>query len=289
MNTPTRRPIVYILSILSVVCLIGQSAQATLFFEEGFNYATGGLATVGGFPFGPWTGGNANITVASGNLTYPSLADAAAPGNQLSIISGVAAGSTAANFSASPITGGTVYYSFLAQATALPTSNQYLTSLLPTGATGPNGGTDPLAVYVGQQVAGSQFKIGIRHQGIGTGATYASTSALTLNTINLFVVSYTFNPSTGDDSVSLFINPTPGGPQPAADVSVSGGGTDAANLQEVGFKAQSSSGAGNWIFDTLRIGDTWADVIPAAIPEPSALALIGLGVVGLISSRRARR
>ncbi len=102
-----------------------------------------------------------------------------------------------------------------------------LTDLLPTGGT-PNGSGDPLCVYVGQQVAGSQFKIGVRHQGIGTGATYTSGSWATAGTVNLFVVKYTFG---SGGTVSLYVNPTPGGSEPAANVTVGPGGTEAANLQ----------------------------------------------------------
>lgn len=37
--------------------------------------------------------------------------------------------------------------------------------------------------------------------------------------------------------------------------------------------------AGN-AYDEIRIGDTFADVTPAPIPEPSTLALVGLGLIG---------
>ena len=259
-------------------------AHATLFFEEGFNYATGGLGTVGSSPNGPWTGGNANLAVTSGNLTYPGLTDLG--GNQLNVTSGVSAGTVAAPFNGSMVTSGTVYYSFLADCTALPTANNYITSLLTSGT--PNGSSDALAFYVGQQTAGSQFRVGVRHG--GSGATYTSGAWATLNTVNLFVVAYTFNPSTSDDAVSLWVNPTPGGSMPTADVSfVQSGATDATGLQIVGFKAQSAATAGNWIFDDLRIGDTWGDVIPGSVPEPSSVALGGLSLLGVLMARRNRR
>jgi hypothetical protein len=189
----------------------------------------------------------------------------------------------AANFTGSPITSGTVYYSFLAECTALPTANNYITSLLASGT--PNGSSDALAVYVGQQTAGSTFKIGVRHG--GSGATYTSGTWATLNTVNLFVVGYTFNPSTSDDAVSLWVNPTPGGSLPTPDVSfVQSAGTDATGLQVVGFKAQSVATTGNWIFDSLRVGTSWGDVVPLAVPEPSTVALGGLAIAALVAFRR---
>jgi hypothetical protein len=36
--------------------------------------------------------------------------------------------------------------------------------------------------------------------------------------------------------------------------------------------------------DEIRVGTEWADVAP--VPEPTALALFGLGAVGLLARRR---
>ena len=124
----------------------------------------------------------------------------------------------------------------------------------------------------------------------GGGATYASNTGMTLFSTNFFVVAYTFNPSTTDDSVSLWVNPTPGGSMPAADVTViaNSGTVDAANLQVLGLKANSGATAGNWVFDTLRIGDTWADVTPS-VPEPSSILLAGAGIGVMVMMIRRRR
>lgn len=263
---------------IGAACLLLQSAYATLLFEEGFNYPIGAL---GGN--GAWLGGSTGLKVASGDLTYPGLADAANPGNELTDTQGTS-GSMTVPFSAANLTSGSVYYSFLAECTTLPTANSYLTDLLPAGGS-PNGSGDPLAVYVGQQVAGSTFKVGVRHQGIGSGATYATSGQFTVGTVNLFVVKYTFG---SGGSVSLFVNPTAGGSEPTPDVTVGPGGTEAANLDLIGFKVNSGTSAGNWVFDTLRVGDAWASVTPL-VPEPSSAALTGLGLLGLAFWRRLSR
>jgi len=263
---------------VGAACLILQSANAALFFSDGFNYTPGGL--LGGS--GSWTGSATNILVGSGPLSYANLAGLA--GNSVFVGSCPSGGNTArTDFSPTPITSGNLYCSFLAQCTTLPTANSYVFSIVNTGA-GPSGNADPLALYVGQQTAGSTFKIGVRHTGIGTGATYTSGAWAALSTVNLFVVEYSFG---SGGTVSLFVNPTPGGSQPTADVVVTGGGTEATGLQVIGFKGNTSTSPGTWIFDSIRVGDTWGDVTPSAIPEPSGLALAGLAAV-LFAWRRKR-
>jgi len=268
-----------------LVCGLALNSRATLLFSEGFNYTAGtSLAGNDG-----WASGGSALSITNGNLTYPGLADLG--GNELLDTSG-SASSTSNQISPSAITDGTVYYSFILSPTALPTANEYLTSL--TLNTLPSGSSDPLVVYVGAGNTGN-YKIGVRHG--GSGAVYTNSvganvgnGLATLNSTNFIVVAYTFNPGANNDSVSLWFDPTPGGSMPAPDEIVVGnsGTVDAAGLQTVGFKAQSSTAAGNWIFDTLRIGDTWADVTPA-VPEPSTWALVASGLALMFGMIRRRR
>jgi len=258
-----------LLFTVGVCCLLIQSANAALLFSEGFNY-TADTTLV---PNDGWTGGNANITVGSGNLTFPGLPDLGGP-NLLSVSNG-AAGTAISQFANQ--TSGQVYYSFLLDTLAVGTGNRYLTSLNP-GTSTPNGGSDALSVYIY-----SNNTFGLRTANIAA----VHTVPFSLNTTYFVVVSYDF----GTTSANFWLNPTPGGVQGAADMTLAGDGSVTA-IDNVGFKAQSDNisgvGQGAYLIDTLRVGTTWADVTP--VPEPSAFFLAAAGVglmLGMIRRRRS--
>jgi pectate lyase len=209
----------------------------------------------------PWTGSSSQVKVASGNLTYTGLLDLTPAGN-LAAIAGTGGGASYRQFKSSAMTSGAVYYSLLVQCTSLPTSgDRYLTGLLPSGTSGPGGSSDPLAVYA--KLSGSGYQVGIRKT--SASLSYA-TNLLALNATCLLVAKYSFGAGSGDDVVSLYVNPVPGTGEPSSpDTSVTGG-TDTANLQYIYLK--SSSGYGTWNFDTLRVGGAWADVTPSSAGPP---------------------
>ena len=100
------------------------------------------------------------------------------------------------------------------------------------------------------------------------------------------VLKYTFNGST--PTAQLFLSPDPTAAEPGtADVTVTGIGSTVANISDVGFRAQSSGVVGNFVFDNVMVGTTWADV--TTVPEPTTFALAGLGMLGLVLARRMRR
>ena len=269
---------------VAAACMALQRADATLLFEDGFNYNTGGLNASDVSPAGlsgnAWSSGSSHITVVSGNLTYSGLQDLG--GNSVQDVWGVSAGSVINTYANQ--TGGSIYYSFLLDATVAPSANQYLTSLNPgTGA--PNGSSDALQVDVGPN-AGGGYQVGLRTA--GASITLAST-VLSLNTTYLVVAEYTFG---GNGVASLYLDPVAGGTQPVtADVTLNGNGTVAA-LDDVGFKAQNTPVTGTFLIDNLMIGTAWGDVTPTAspVPEPQSYALVatGMGLLGLIT-RRIRR
>jgi len=209
----------------------------------------------------PWGPSSSQVKVASGNLTHPTL-QALTPAGNMASIAGSGGGSSYRTFNSSAVSSGTVYYSFLVQCTSLPTTgDKYLTGFLPSVNSGPQGSSDPLALYA--KLSGVGYQLAIRKSGAST--TYAPT-VFALNTTYFVVVKYAFGAGAGDDVVSLYLSPTPGGAEPASADATLSGGTDAGDLQYIYLK--SSSGYGTWNFDTLRVGPTWASVTPAEGGEP---------------------
>jgi len=245
--------------ILILTFLLLQNAGAAVWFADGITGAVG--SDLGSAA--PYNTPVTQIKIVAGNLSYPNLANPTPNGNEFTI-SGASASSTFCQFNSSAITGGTVYYSFLAQCTTQPSvAGNYVTDLHTTGTIG---SSDPADIYV--KASGAGFAMGVRKNGGST--TYASPSTvLSLNTTYLVVLKYTFNPSAGDDTVTLYINPTPGGLESGATAEITvTGNTDATGLQYTGWKSQSSATGGAWFFDAVRWASTWAEVTPASTAPP---------------------
>ncbi len=81
----------------------------------------------------------------------------------------------------------------------------------------------------------------------------------------------------GLDTFTLYVNPTPGGTQPLSGAVKSD--TDVGTISSLSLYS-----TGAFSVDEIRIGTTYADVVPSAvlpIPEPSSLVLVTLGVLGV--------
>jgi pectate lyase len=224
----------------------------------------------------PWGNSAGQIKVAAGNLAFTGLQSPTNTGNLANLL-GTSGGSSYRTFAGSAISAGSIYYSFLIQCAGAPGSGGYLTGLLP--GTSPGGSTDALAVYF--SASGNGYQLGI-HKDNGAPTTNAATVLVT-NVTQFIVVKYTFGTGTGDDTVSLYVNPVPGAAEPVPDASQAGG-TDATGLQYIYLK--SSSGYGVWNFDTLRVGTAWADVTPtsgqvvfAPVPVITQALLVPQGLI----------
>src|SRR5262249_43998685 len=86
---------------------------------------------------------------------------------------------------------------------------------------------------------------------------------------------------TGDDRLSLFVNPTAGNPQPAV------AGAVKTNVDVGTVSSLVINNYGGFTVDEIRIGDSFAAVTPtAAVPEPGSVVLAGIMLAMLAAGRR---
>lgn len=272
----TKPLLLAITSCLAVLPLA--STQAVLIGYEPFDYASltsGTPTTAAGFT-GSWTSNGAASTIQP-NLTYSTL-----PTEDSAVRPG--AGQKAFESFTTPVTSGTLYYSFLIK------------------GGGDSGGVSVGAIFSGSSNNlfvgfGSGFSATDTRFGTGlvsgaggytTATSFTATASPISNTATHYiVVAIDFDFSGSNERIRLWIDPT------VANVAAGTPGTAAqtrtnlnlGNLTGIGFQ-------GDGILPTIdefRIGTSFADVAGVTIPEPSTYALIGIGLVtGIIGFRRRR-
>ena len=241
--------------------------QATLPHHDPLNYTVPGpLQTQSG-----WTTLNTgdNLAISSGNLSYSGLPSSS--GNKLTFDG---AGIDAAKLFTQQ-TSGTVYYSFLLNVTALGSLNTtggYFTSF--TEGTGTTFGAT-----VWTRSDGAGYDIGINPK--TTAANTVWTSGTTaINSTVFVVIAYQMVSGTLNDIVKLWINPTPGGSEPAATLTATNGlANDLANINRILIRQDATTTTPFIEMDELRIGTTWASVAPAGNP-PVVSPASPIGTVG---------
>jgi pectate lyase len=264
--------------ILSAIIFAGlfvsRIASATPYLEEAFPYALGGLSGLNG-----WSSSSA-VQVTAGSLSYSGLQVPTVASNRVNLIS--SAGTLLKSFNATPVTSGSVYLSFILRQTALAasTTGGTVAGLDDDGSvTTANGRVAAgLGVHL-KQTNTTRYLVGIR-KGPGTGAgggtdAFYTGSTFAVGDVVFVVAKYTFGAGVGDDTVTLWVNPSAdffGGAEPAPSITATttGNATDAAQLQYVFVRANSSTASGVNELDDLRVGSTWADVTPTDGVVPPA-------------------
>ena len=296
--------------ILSVVLLATcvSSASGALLFYDSFDYDTSASTSLGVAGAANWTknGTTADPTVQNiGGLTYPGLL--VSSDTKSLQYDGTAPAATDGHAVSTGITTGTVYYSLLMKVTQVQvgtgngfatganlTGGSFMAGLMTSAATAaPAVGTTaaPLLIRSGD---GTQFsttyQLGTAKTATAADRQWYTTQAFSTgaNAETVFVVlKYMFDAVNGD-SASLFINPTPGTAEPAAQLTVSAG-TNLTLGTPPGIKSffvrNNSVEPDALLIDELRVGETWEDVTPP-IPEPTTGALALIGVCLIVLGRR---
>lgn len=297
---------------VAVMGLSAGFAQATLLAQEQFNYASGSLA--GNGPAAPSGFGRNSLSDTTEGKWYDTLAT----GTQVQVNStgltygtganvlSVAGGAAQLNIVASQpqrtqinlstlavdnspfahfgyvdanenigADGKTLYLSFLLRTTDIK-ATFYLEAHR-------DGTADANRVWGIGHIDGDNVKFGVG-PALGDRQTFGKS---TKNLTQLFVLKFEFGEG-DNDSVSGYLNPVPGEAEPVPMWTASGLG----NLSFDNLSLYASSSAWIATVDEIRIGTTFADVTsttPQTIwtPEPSAMAVLGLGALGLMRRRRA--
>jgi hypothetical protein len=305
---------------LSIVASCVGSASGALLFYDSFDYDTSTSTSLSVAGAANWAKNQSSPdpTVANvGGLTYPNLLVSSDTksvqydGSGINQGSGAPAATDGHTISSEGVTSGSLYYSLLMKVPQVQTvigansgngfatggnltSGSFMAGLQTVAANAATNAPTSAAPLLIRSGDGTQFSSTYQ---LGTSKTataadrqfYTGQSFSTgPNAETLFVVlKYTFD-SVNGDSASLFINPMPGAPEPAPQITHTGGTNLTLNTGIRSFFVRNNSVEPDvMLVDELRIGTTWADVTPA-IPEPATGTITLLGVcLSLLWRRRA--
>jgi len=259
--------------LLAAVVLVSSSSQAALVTYEGFPYPPTGPLTLNGLPndgtqasngwdnvtWGQFFGGAASYIVTNGSLADPT-ATLYTGSNSVFTTGGFAGryNTTPANWATPGIP---MYFSILIRPANTPATNHYYGLQLSSNGGNTGDGHD---LFIGKTGSGLNWGLEYSTNSIVGSTTntvfvdaFSSTTAAANQTV-LLVVRVDFNFGS-PDVFSLYVNPTPGNPEPAV--------ASAILTNDIGTQnglALNSGNGGHAFFDEVRLGGTFASVTPTS-------------------------
>ncbi len=164
-----------------------------------------------------------------------------------------------------------LYASFTVNFSALPTLTGNYFALFKDATNGFRA-----RVWASTSGATTGFRLGVGNGSASTATSGQIATDLGLNTTYQVVTRYDI----GAGQSTIWLNPT-------AETDPGVSAADSTTPIDIyAFELRQDTSMGVLLLDDLKIGDSFADVV--VVPEPSTLALFGLGAIGLLA-RRLRR
>jgi hypothetical protein len=263
---------------LTALTLGALSAGAGIISYDGFDYpvATGVPASNGGIGWAAgWQANGTDVgemlagSISSGDATF----DASSTGNRLSWTNGANGDGWSRQLAASRSGTDTTFFSFMLEYDRTTATESFYFGL-------------DTQIRNPRSWAATRFRL--NRNGVDTSQTLIEQyngsawvqvgSTLNVDTTNPTLV--VFSVDAQNDTLNLWLNPTPSSTAPSADVS---GAIAAGSFNWVNFAGEWN----NWKLDEVRLGDSFGDV--TAVPEPATYAaLLGALALGGVLWRRPR-
>jgi hypothetical protein len=294
-----------LLLVTAAMCLglSALQASAAVLARDEFDYSPVGSPLSGHDGWGIVTnaGGSPDPTIAAGSLSHPDRL--ANTGNSAQLTGTGASGSSKLPLLMTRTTG-RVYYSMLVNVSnisnLIDTANgsffagfQPHTQVSPAVSSIATGGGNLLIHRDVDNVSAYNLGVAASAGGAGNADRVFDTTELVQGQTVFIVVAYQMNAGANDDEAFLWINPSPstyGAPTaPAPTIASNGANTPANDHGPVASFYLRNNGVEPdfTLVDDLRVATTWAQVTQL-VPEPAAVLMTIIGLVGLTFFKRRR-